>query len=57
MSRTEFIVRFTLLDYPDPLEPKYIDTVFFTSKAAMAYLTDAFDELDDVQLFIRQVCV
>ena len=57
MTSTEFVVRFYELPCPDPFAPRYIDTVFLTSEAAEFYLTEAFNELDEVKLFTREVSV
>ena len=51
---TEYVVRYSHV-YCDDFEPEYTDTVFKSRDAALAYITSAFDECDDVDMFQRDV--
>ncbi len=51
---TQYIVRYSSV-YCDDFTPEFTDNVFSTRKAAEAYLTQAFDECDDVVLLKRNM--
>lgn len=52
---TQYIVRYSAV-YCDDFTPEFTDAVFSTRKAAEAYLSQTYDECDDVVLIKRASC-